>query len=173
MEELVLPSKADLVDAMGRPITQSLFLEIGYSDHAVFTLKEDHYEYNGKVYPSLKRLFIEMADPTEYEFANKYLLGWRHWKRMDENKRLHIEFEGWREELHYKLRSQGISQMIAAAKCGSVQAARWLAEKGYDKRQAGRPSKEEVAREIEFEKRVANDYGADVVRLFSGDEDDS
>ena len=57
----------------GRPITQSLFLEIGYTEHAVYTLKDDDYEYNGKVYPSLKKAYLELEDTTEYDFANQYL----------------------------------------------------------------------------------------------------
>jgi len=38
--------KSKMVDSMGRPITQSLFLEVGYSDMAIFTLKENNYEPN-------------------------------------------------------------------------------------------------------------------------------
>lgn len=33
-----------MIDEMGRPITQSLFLEINYTDKAVYTLKEEDYE---------------------------------------------------------------------------------------------------------------------------------
>ena len=45
--------KSKLVDTNGKPLTQSLFLEIGYNDFALFTLKEQDYDYNGKLYPSL------------------------------------------------------------------------------------------------------------------------
>ena len=61
--------KNSLKSTNGIPLTQSLFLEIGYTDYAVFTLKDDDYEYKGRVYPSLKRLYLEMEDVGEYEFA--------------------------------------------------------------------------------------------------------
>jgi hypothetical protein len=78
--------KRRLKDKMGRPMTQALFLEIGYeTDKAVYTLKDDDHTHNGVVYPSLKRLYLEMEDVVEYDFANTYLLGWSHWKRMNEN----------------------------------------------------------------------------------------
>ena len=64
--------KSRLVDGQGKPLTQSLFLEIGYTDFSVYTLKDQDYEYNDKVYPSLKRLYLEMEDPTEYEFARMF-----------------------------------------------------------------------------------------------------
>src|SRR5574337_902614 len=78
--------KKKMLDGGGKPLTQSLFLEIGYTEQSIYTLKEEDYMYEGKLYPSLKRLYLEMEDLTEYEFANTYLLGWKHWKRLCENK---------------------------------------------------------------------------------------
>lgn len=158
--------KSKLVDSTGKPLTQSLFLEIGYSDFAVYTLKDSDFNYNGKLLPSLKRLYLEMEDPTEYEFANTYLLGWRHWKRMNENKILAKYFDEWREELEYKMRAKGVKALLASAKGGNFQAAKFFIDKGWDKRQAGRPSKAEVEREKAFQSKIAEEYGGDVVRLF-------
>jgi hypothetical protein len=170
MKEMQLPKKADLVDTSGRPVTQSLFLEIGYSDMAVYTLKDDHYTYNDKVYPSLKRLYLEAADPTEYEFANKFLLGWRHWKRLCENKQIRKHIDEWREELEMKLRCQGVKAMLMSAQSGNYQAAKWMSDRGWEARGAGRPSKEDIEREKKFQARISEDYSADVVRLFNGTE---
>lgn len=47
------PDKSKMLDSMQRPLTQSLFLELGYTDFAIFTLKEDDYVYNDKTYLSL------------------------------------------------------------------------------------------------------------------------
>lgn len=160
--------KDKMVDSMGRPITQSLFLEIGYTDMAVFTLKEKDFEYNGKTYPSLKRLYIEFEDVTEYEFANTYLLGWQHWKRICENKQLRKNIDEWREELEFKMRSRGVKALKLSAESGNYQAAKFFIDKGWDKRTAGRPTKAEIEREKAFQSRIAEDYSADVVRLFGG-----
>ncbi|AFE86219.1 hypothetical protein [Salinivibrio phage CW02] len=162
--------KNKLKDTQGRPLTQSLFLEIGYSNYAVYTIDQDEdYTYKGKVYPSLKRLFLECEDPTEYEFANKHLLGWSHWQRLCRNKILNKRFEEWREELEVKLRSQGIKQAIANAKNGGFQASKWLSEGGWDKAKPGRPSKEDKERHERIQSRVDDELQQDVAYLFKDD----
>lgn len=153
-------------DAMGKPITQSLFLEIGYTDQAVYTLKDQDHEHNGNYYPSLKRLYLECADPTEYEFATTYLLGWKHWLRLCENKMVRKHIDEWREELEVKLRSRGVKNVLESAKSGNYQAARWLADRGWDTRGAGRPSKADVEKEQRVQAAMSGEYEADVVRLF-------
>src|SRR5690625_4311210 len=94
------------LDVNGQPLTQSLFLEIGYSTkYAIYTLKDYDHEYKGKIYPSIKHLYLDEEDPTEYVFANKYFMSWSHWKRVRENKVLQLHINEWREELEIRLRS--------------------------------------------------------------------
>ena len=158
--------KSLLVDDRGRPLTQSLFLEEGYTAYAVYTLKEDDYEYKGKTYPSLKRLFVEFEDPTEYEFSKKYLLGWQQWKKICKNQSLAKHIEEWREELELKIRSQAVRDMIdMSADSGSFQAAKFLSDRGWDKRAAGRPSKKDVKREQRVQERISDEFSADLARL--------
>lgn len=157
-----------MLDTSGRPITQSLFLEIGYSDFSVYTLKEVDFEYNGVLMPSIKRLYLEMEDTTEYEFANKYFLGWKHWQRICENKALKPHIAEWREELEMKLRARAIKQMMDLSAEGSYQAVKWLADRGWDTRGAGRPSKADKEHNSALAERVENEYGADIHRLFAG-----
>lgn len=158
--------KTKLVDGQGKPLTQSLFLEIGYTDFSVYTLKDQDYEYNGKMYPSLKRLYLEMEDPTEYEFANECLLGWRHWIRLCENKQIAKHIDEWRAELEYKLRSKAVRMMLSSAKGGNYQAAKWFADRGWSNKGAGRPSKADVEHERQVQARLGEEYSEDVVRLF-------
>lgn len=159
--------KSKLVDSMGRPITQSLFLEIGYSEYAVYTLKEYDHEYKGKVYPSLKALYLKEEDPTEYVFASKYLLGWQHWKRLCENKQIAKHIEEWREELELKIRSRAVQDMmnLCASENGNFSAAKFLADRGWEKRGAGRPSKAEKERHTRIEEKITEEFDADVKRL--------
>ena len=158
--------RSTFLDSNGRPITQSLFLECGYSDAAVYTLKDQDHSLNGKTYISMKRLYLEMEDVNEYEFATTYLLGWRHWLRLYENKQLRNHITEWREELEYKLRSRASKQMIDMAAQGNYQATKWLNDRGWAIRGAGRPSKAEKDGQQAIENRIANEYGADVVRMF-------
>ncbi len=164
MNELIV-DKALMLDTSGRPITQSLFLEIGYSDAAMYTFKDQDHEYKGKVYPSIKRLYLEEEDPAEYNFVSKYLLNWRHWLRLYENKLIRPHIDEWREELELKLRSRAAQEMIKKAAKGNIQASKWLSDRGWAVRGAGRPSKEEIQNEKRFQARVDKDYTADIIRL--------
>lgn len=157
--------KSKLLDNSGRPLTQSLFLEIGYNEFAVFTLKDIDYTYKDQTYPSLKRLYLEMEDPTEYAFAQEYLLGWGHWIRLCENKQIRKHIDEWREELEYRLRAKAVREMIKAAP-NNFQAAKWLADRGWATRGAGRPSKAEIEGEKKTQARLNDEYGEDVIRLF-------
>jgi hypothetical protein len=163
-----LPTKDKMLDSSGRPITQSMFLEIGYSEAAIYTFKDNDHFYEGKIYPSLKRLYLEAEDPTEYDFASTYLLGWRHWLRLCENKLIRKQIDEWREELEMKLRSRAVKEMIKSAEKGGVQASKWLADRGWAQRGAGRPSKADIASEKVLMARVDSEYSSDVIRLHTG-----
>jgi len=165
---MTLPDKSQMLDTSGRPITQSMFLEVGYSEAAIYTFKDNDHVYEGKTYPSLKRLYLLEEDPTEYDFANKYLLGWRHWNRLCENKLIRKEIDEWRIELEMKLRSRAVKEMIRSAEKGGVQASKWLADRGWEQRGAGRPSKADIASEKALMARVDNEYSSDIIRLHKG-----
>ncbi len=159
--------KSKLLDTMGRPLTQSLFLECGYNvQYAVFTFNDEDKTYDGRVYPSLKKLYLETEDPTEYQFAKKYLLNWSHWKRLNENKMLREQFDEWREELEVVMRCDAIQAIRDMTADGSnFQAAKWLADRGWDKRGAGRPSKAQQDRENRIDNKINEELTADVLRM--------
>lgn len=158
--------KTLLTDSSGKPLTQGLFLEIGYGDSAIYTLKDDDHEYNGKVLPSIKKLYLEMEDTTEYEFANKFFLGWSHWQRICNNKVLRKYIDEWRVELDLKLRARATKLMIEQASSGSYQAVKWLADRGWDLKKSGRPTKEDIESEKKAIARVESEYSSDVIRLY-------
>jgi len=159
--------KSKLIDTMGRPLTQSLFLECGYNvQYAIFTFNDNDKTYDGRVYPSLKKLYLECEDPTEYQFSRKHLLGWSHWKRLNENKMLREHFDEWRDELEIAMRSDAVQAIRDMTADGTnFQAAKWLADRGWDKRGAGRPSKAEVERENRIRDAIGGELDADVLRM--------
>lgn len=158
--------KAKMKASNGVPLTQGLFLEIGYTDFAMFTTKDEDYEYEGKVYPSLKRLYLEMEDIGEYEFATTYLLGWNHWQRMCANKQILKYIEEWRYELELKLRSRAIKAMKDKVYTEQgINAAKWIAEKGWDKKAVGRPNKQEEEREKRIQDSLDMDWASDLAML--------
>ena len=159
--------KTKLRDSRGRPLTQSLFLEVGYNtEFAVYTQKDEDYEYKGKVYPSLKRLYLAHEDPTEYDFACTYLLGWSQWQRICSNKLFAKHIAEWRMELELKIRSQAVRDIIELSQGEKgFQSAKWLADRGWDKRAAGRPTNEEVERERNIKANIDDEYASEVSRL--------
>lgn len=156
-----------LLDSEGRPLTQSLFLEVGYSDSAIYTFKEVDHVYNGKKYISLKKRFLEIDDPTEYEFATTYFLSWKHWMRICDNKLLRAQIDEWREELEMRMRSRAVKQAMqaAASPSGNFQAAKWLVDKGWDPKRPGRPSKDDLAQETRIREKMSDEYSEDIQRL--------
>ena len=155
--------KTKFKDEKGRYIVQGLFLEDRYNtDLAVYTQAGEDKEYRGVNYPSLKRLYLEEGDPTEYAFAQKYLYDWPHWQRMCRNNMVGRLIEEWREELYLSLRADGISAIIDAALSNSnYQAAKWLADKGWEENSRGRPSKEEVKAELKKQAEKEREFNED------------
>lgn len=158
--------KTRLKDSQGRPLTQGLFLEVAYdTKYAVYTKKDEDFEYEGVVYPSLKRLYLEMEDPIEYDFANKYLLNWQQWQRICNNKLFKKEIDSWREELELKIRAGALKGLADAAYSkDNVQAFKYLLEKGWEKRGAGRPTKKQQEHDESLKNAIANDYAEDIAR---------
>jgi len=153
------------LDSAGKPLTQSLFLEFGYTDTSLYSIKEIDHEYKGHLYPSIKRLYLLEDDPTEYTFANKYFLNWRHWLRICENKQIRIHIDEWREELEFKLRARAVKKMIQGAEDGNFQSTKWLVDRGWAQKGAGRPSKSDIERETRVQANLRDEYSADILRL--------
>ena len=159
-------SRNDLVDDRGRYKTLSLFLEIAYDKDAIFTLKDYDHEYEGKMYYSLKKIYLEKGDPTEYQFAVENLAGWDHWQKICNNKVLAQHIEKWRAELELKLVSEGVRLIVNSAKGkGNWLAAKFLAERGWQTRAAGRPTKEELEKNIAIESAIQSEFEDDLKRF--------
>ena len=150
MSKDYLPDKTRFKDSKGRYIVQGLFLEDRYDqEFSVYTFDGEDKEYKGTLYPSLKRLYLQHKDPLEYSFATTYLYDWDHWQRLCRNKIISLHIEKWREELRLMLVSEGVFSIInLATEKDSYQAAKYLADMGWDKSGRGRPSKEEIEGEL-------------------------
>lgn len=159
--------KSRFKDDRGRFIVQGLFLEDRYNtDIAVYTYADEDKDYKGTIYPSLKRLYLEHADPVEYDFATTNLAGWNHWERLCKNSIVSKHIEEWRNELSLKLASEGVQTMLELATDGkSYQAAKYLADRQWDKGKRGRPSNEEVEGYIKKEAEKTSEFDNDLLML--------
>ena len=158
-------------DGKNQWLTRGLFYELSdykLTDFVQFTLGDEDLIKKGKTLTSLKSLYIKAGDPTEYQFAIQHLGGWSHWKRMLDCKDIKVRVEEWREELEIKIRSEAIFQMNDHALAGSYQASKYLADRGWDLRKAGAPSKAEKAGQKKVDKKLAAVINADAHRLGIG-----
>lgn len=162
--------KDKMIDDKGAALTQGLFLETSYgnTENVMYTLKPRDHTYKGRVLPSIKRLYLEMEDPTEYYFAYEYFLDWDHWQRIKKNKLIASHMKGWKEELEVRARAAGVRSLYDLAMDAekpNFQAAKFLADGGWDKRPAGRPSNEAVQRETRIQAKVLNEFSSDLARM--------
>lgn len=152
---------------VGSYITQSLFLEIGYNlKFATYSLEDEHKEYEGKLYPSLKKLYIEMGDLGEYEFANKYLCNWTHWTKIRNNAILGRHIDVWKDELILSLRSRALQSMIDLSEVsGNYSATKWIMDMGWENKGSGRPSKAQQEERARQDELLEKEYLADVQHM--------
>jgi hypothetical protein len=85
--------------------------------------------------------------------------------RLCENKVIRKHIDEWRDELEVKLRSKGVREVLKSAIAGNYQAAKFLADRGWDTRGAGRPSKADIEHEKKIQAAITDEYSADVIRL--------
>lgn len=150
----VKPERNWFKNESGTFYTLGLFFETCGADKSsvLYTLKpEDH-----QGYASLKRLYIEMQDPTEYEFANAHLGGWEHWTKLSNAPWFQPYITSWRNELELLLKAKAY-RAIAVEASGDGKNAfmankyllenlRKLRDGDESKAGRGRPSNDEIKR---------------------------
>lgn len=141
-----------LKDKMGRFRTRSLFKEMWKQNPnldmpPLFSLKLED-DQDGII--SLKRIYLDSNDPTEYRFAVGLFRDPRHWKTLCGLEWFAPFVERWRGELRAKLRAQAIDNLIKLSE-DNLQAIKALATEDYvyqnfledtpAKKKVGRPNK--------------------------------
>src|SRR5690606_6577654 len=151
------PEGAVFKNATGAWLLRALFYETATDPdktHVLYSFKPEDHEVNGVVYPSLRRLYLEMEDDTEYYFAQAYFGGWPQWKRLLSCSWFVDYITEIREELAAKQEADSKRRIRQIAKDmkdrGSLQANKLLLEDiKKSKNPPGRPSKEAIRRKAE------------------------
>jgi hypothetical protein len=169
-------TKPSYKDDIGRYRTQSLFWELRHGGDTVkyppiFTLKDDDIERDGVKYKSMKKIYMsyDHIPGYEYEFAMDTLGSWDHWNKLanDTIPDLKNAIQAWRDELDIRLKALGLKALIHASRdndAKGVQASKYLVEKGYVQKR-GRPSKEEVDRELKANTKLKKEFESDLERI--------
>ena len=158
----------------GQFYTRQIFYEMNTADVSLvlYTLKDYDIELEGRLIPSLSRLYIEAADVSEYDFALKYFGSWKHWKMISDANWFKEYITPMREELATKLMSlsvKRIAQLAEGDTRDAFQANRYLLDKGYIAKVGvkGRPSKEAIQREAEALFKEKDGFNDDFQRLIA------
>lgn len=148
--------------------TSDMFVEMNKSEMpAYWTLKPT----DKPDYPSLKRLYLEMEDLTEFEFANEYLEGYEHWETMAKSQYLKEHIAQWRKELQLKVKARSLRGIIRdAVKENKYEANKFLITGGWidkdeDKKGRGRPSKQDIKDELMKQAESQKELQEDLERL--------
>lgn len=158
---------------IGSRYLKGLFFETTGADKGtvLYTLKdEDHNSY-----PSLYRLYLEMEDLTEYEFANTYMDGWEHWTMLCACSWFQPYVARWRTELSLKVKAQALRAIREEAESdnskNSYQANKFLLEGGWKDKDTGkqtgrgRPKKDTSEQEAILDKESKLQVKQDLERM--------
>lgn len=153
-------------------LLKPIFYEMSDSDKSrvLYTLKPEDYTVDGKTYPSLRRLYLEEADTSEYYFAEKYFGGYPHFRRLLSASWFLDYLSELREELALKIKADATRRIaeIAADKKdrGSLAANRAMLESVSPKKSSvGRPTKESIKREADQLFRDQSEIDSDLDRI--------
>lgn len=152
-------------------MTQSLFydrwvnlIEANRYAKPVFTFDTDRV---GLI--NCKKTFVELGDPTGYEWAMKYLEDYDHWLCLMKRPWFSEQVEIWRNELLAKIKAAAIKriQEISTGEnaATALAAAKYVAERGWDKDGAGRPTREKVKGELKKLSQDAQQTEDDYARI--------
>lgn len=150
----------------GKFLLRGLFYErVGADKEGVlYTLKDVDHEG----FPSLKRLYLETNDPTEYRFAKKYMFSIEHWDDLCQCDWFIPIVREWRRELFLSLQSRALANIIQEAEKDSqskLNANKYLLERSWEPKKpasnaVGRPSKRAI-------QEAAEDIVADNERVLA------
>lgn len=152
--------------------TTSLFTDFFSQQEPLYTLRDKEHKHNGQVYPSLYKLYMEMSDITEYDFANTYFESYQHWKLVCDHPEIKPYIDRWRAELELKVKSMALKEIIAQANAEDpkkrLEASKYLYEKVYvTKETKGRPSKQQIKEEAMKQAMLSNTILDDHERILS------
>ena len=176
MTKALKPLKRPYKDTLNRFFTNQLFLERANPESGYKPIFTFHDKVDG--YICGLDSFVELDDPTGYQWAKKYLGSFQHFEKLLESAWFKGVFTIWLKELQAKMRGEAlanIAQIASSEESTPTQrlaAAKYLAERPYEladrKREGasrGRPSKEELKGHLKHLADVSEQTRQDFERI--------
>lgn len=161
--------KSRLISEYGRPKLYDLFIEDNPTGPYTYAPLDSQ---DGAI--SLYRLFMEEEDLTEWSFANKHLLGWDHWEKLQNVRLLRPIVESWRRDLEQKLKSRAFKEIQLIASEGGKNSfeankiilnGKWKELVQSVAASRGRPGKQEVDKKLQEELDLHKQVNEDLKRM--------
>lgn len=155
---------------LNRLFYEQCHLSNDYSS-CLFTTGDEHFVLEDVIAPgevpvySFKQLYLDVSDPTGYEFAARYLENYEHLMRLKRSGSFREFINRVEEELSVKMISAGIKEIAGLASKGNYNASKYLADAGFAPTKRGRPGKDEVERERKIQAKAKDDVMRDAERL--------
>lgn len=163
-----LPGQTPLRDTIHRMLTRALFYETrteGYQP--IYTLKPREHEG----LPSARQIYLDCADPTEWVPAHVLVGSWDHWQKLIKCDWFQPFLIEWRDALDVKVRAEAIRairHIAGGTSPNALQAAKWIAARGWDQRRPGRPTNEERDNERKRAALLDDEVEDDYQRMHAG-----
>ena len=171
------PNKSNFRNSNNQLYTRRLFVEESYTANdktsVTYTLSDQDHPSG---YPSLFKLYMEEADPTEFRFAERYLDSYDHWVLITETTWFKPYLERWRATLEQKLRSQAVDKVMQVAQDDThksqFEAVKILLNCGWKSKEPrytdkgrGRPSKVEIKNALDSRVSEEEELSRELKRL--------
>lgn len=163
-------------NSVGSHFLKAIFFEEAVNverPDCVYTLKQEDHAADNTVYPSLHRLYVEMEDTSEYDFAKKYLDGWSHWKKLIDCNWFKPYLADMREELDIKLRARAVNNLrdiaLDPTNKNHYMANKMIFENGIAPKadNRGRPSKDKIKAEADKLFQSSDETAEDYNRIIN------
>jgi hypothetical protein len=161
-----------------RKPTRALFYEFrNPALEPTYTVHFQDRKVGDKLYKSMRLVYINTCDPTEWTFVQKVCHGdWEYWNQLQRALNNYIlkpkkdSVERWRKEMEVKMRSDALLAIYADSKSGgmsAVSSAKWLAEGRYKLKptQAQAKAREDVIPQVENNNKESDVYAEDIQRM--------
>jgi hypothetical protein len=153
-------------ETMAKPVIRMFVEWHHYPEEVRYTLKDEDGDY-----PSLYKLYMEMEDVTEWEFAKAHIGSYDTWTKLCAAGWFKETIARWRKELELKLKARHLREVKAIADKGgkdALTANKYLLDKGYvvaEQPKRGRPTKNEIAEKADALARFDSETKEDLERI--------
>jgi hypothetical protein len=149
-------------------LTASLFVDAPgpKGEDVKFSLYEDH---SGLI--NARKTFVEIGDPTGYNWAIQYLNSWRHFEKLMGCSWFREAYDSYVREINEKHRASALGKIKEIADDGigpsALSASKYLAEEGWVRKEtkAGRPSKESLDQAVKQHVLKVKEIDLDAQRI--------